>query len=358
MHTKLFIPGPVDVSQRSYQAMVQGLVSHRSLEFEEIYRTVQSGLQKIFESKDPVFLITSSAWGALEGSLKNTCRKKALCCTSGAFSEKWYEVALANGIAADALKHDWGTPIDPNRVEEALKTGDYDAITIVHSETSTGTYNPVKEIMEVVKQFPEVISLVDTVSSFSGAPTPKDAWGVDVIVTGVQKALALPPGLALASVSNRALERAKAVPHRGYYFDFLELNQKHANNTTVTTPAIALIYALKDKVEEIESEGLKTRFERHARLNKRVHDWVEKQGLSLFPEKKYAAKTLSCIRNTRNIDLPAFNQALKDEFSFCIDGGYGKLKGKTLRISNMGNETEASMQALLDAMDVLIERFA
>lgn len=277
---------------------------------------------------------------------------------SGAFSDKWYNVAQRIGLNAEPLAHEWGTALEPERVKEALSQGGFDAITMVHNETSTGTRNPIGEMLEVVKAFPEVVSLVDTVSSFSGSPTPKDDWGADVMITGSQKALALPPGLAIASVSEKALKRAETIPHRGYYFDFLEILDNHKRGTTVATPAISLIYALQDKLEEIEEEGLEVRYERHERLNTRMHDWIEANGLELFCPKDYASKTLSCIKNTREIDVPALNQALKDEFGFCIDGGYGKIKGKTFRISNMGNETDASFQELINALDALINRFA
>ena len=338
--------------------MAKPLVGHRSAEFAEVYRATQPGLKAIFQSEDPAFILTSSSWGVMEGALRNVCANKVLCCMSGAFSDKWHYVAQHMGLDAEPLIHDWGTPLDPDRVRTALSQGGFDAITMVHNETSTGTRNPIDAVLQVVKEFPEVISLVDTVSSFSGSPTPKDAWGADIMITGSQKALALPPGLAIVSVSEHALKRAETIPHRGYYFDFLEILKNHERGSTVSTPAISLIYGLLVKLQEIEKEGLEARYERHARLNKRMHDWVDTHGLELFCPRNHASKTLSCIKNTRKIDVPGLNQALKDEFGFCIDGGYGKLKGETFRISNMGNETDASFQELLDALDALINRFA
>lgn len=358
MPYKLFIPGPVAVSERTYQAMTKPLVGHRSSDFSATYEAIQPGLKAIFQSEDPVFVVTSSAWGMMEGALRNMCAQKVLCCMSGAFSDKWHDVALRMGLAAEPLVHEWGSPLDPDRVKAVLDRGGFDAITMIHNETSTGTRNPIEEVLRVVQDFPEVISIVDTVSSFAGCPTPKDAWGADIMITGSQKALALPPGLSIASVSERALKRAESIPNRGYYFDFLEILDNHKRGTTVSTPAIPLFYALQDKLEEIDQEGLEARYARHERLNQRMHKWVDDQGLALFPQREYASKTLSCIKNTREIDVPALNQALKDEFGFCIDGGYGKLKGKTFRISNMGNETDASFEPLLNALDALINRFA
>ncbi len=206
-------------------------------------------------------------------------------------------------------------------------------------------------IMAVVRQFPEVISIVDTVSSFSALPIPKDELGIDIMITGSQKALALPPGMSLASVSKRALARAATVAERGYYFDLIEFQKNHENGMTPSTPIIPLIYALKSKLEDIKAEGFEARYERHARLNKAVRDWGLSRGFRLFPKEGYGSVTLSCFANSPGYDLPALNKTLKSKHQLVIDGGYGKLKGKTFRISNMGDETDASIAALISALD-------
>ncbi len=357
MSYKLFIPGPVEVSAKTYQAMTTPVVGHRSKDFVALYESIQPGLQKLFMTRDPVFISTSSAWGVMEGSLRNVTAKKVLNCMSGAFSDKWYDVSLRAGKQAKGLGYEWGTPLDPEDIRRELATGEYDSITIIHNETSTGTQNPIEAIMAVVREFPEVVSIVDTVSSFSALPIDKDALGIDVMLTGAQKALALPPGLALFSVSEKALKRAETLSDRGYYFDFLEFLANHEKNMTPSTPVIPLIYALRSKLEDIEAEGLQNRYQRHERLNNKVRAWVEKNGFELLPPPEFGSKTLCCVKNTRNIDVAAFNSELKKQHNCVIDTGYGKLKGKTFRISNMGDETDETMDGLLNALDGILPEF-
>ncbi len=355
MSYKLFIPGPVQVSEKTYRAMTSPVVGHRSPDFVELYQSIQPGLQRLFQTQDPVFLSTSSAWGVMEGSVRNLTRKKVLNCMCGAFSDKWHDVSTRSGIPADPLRFEWGSPVSAGAVREKLETGDYDVLTLVHNETSCGVMNPLADIMAVLRDFPEVMSIVDTVSSFSAVPIPKDELGIDVILTGSQKALALPPGLSLLSVSERAMERAAEVPGRGYYFDFLEFQKNHEKGMTPSTPVIPLIYALRSKLEDIEIEGLENRFQRHARLNQKVRQWVDSQGLELFPvHPDVASISLTCIRNTRDLDIPLLNRHLLQRFQCVIDGGYGKIKGKTFRISNMGDETDESIGTLLDNLDSLV----
>jgi len=207
--------------------------------------------------------------------------------------------------------------------------------------------SPLAELCAVLKKYPEVLSIVDTVSSFSVVPTPMDELGIDVLLTGSQKALALPPGLALFSVSPRAFERAAAIKTRGYYFDFLEFKKNQAEDMTPSTPTISHIYALQSKLDDIFAEGIDPRFARHARLNSKVAAWVEENGFDFFAPAGYRSKSLTCVKNNREIDIPALIQKLRERHSCVIDGGYGKLKGKTFRISNMGDETDETIDALL-----------
>jgi len=186
MSYKLFIPGPVAVSEKTFRAMSQPMIGHRSPDFVALYQALQPGLQALFGTKDPVYLSTSSAWGAMEGSVRNVVKKKVLNCMNGAFSDKWNDVALRCGRAATALKFEWGQPVDPGAVRRELSTGAYDAITIIHNETSCGCMSDLAAIMAVVREFPEVISIVDTVSSFSAMAIPKDDLGIDVMITGTQ----------------------------------------------------------------------------------------------------------------------------------------------------------------------------
>jgi aspartate aminotransferase-like enzyme len=354
MSYKLFIPGPIAVSDQTLRAMAQPMIGHRSADFVALYQSIQPDLQSLFYTADPVYLSTSSAWGVMEGSLRNVVKKKVLCCMNGAFSDKWLDVAQRCGLAAGGLKVEWGQPVDPAAVRAELATGQYDAITLIHNETSCGCMSDLPALMAVIREFPDVISIVDTISSCSALRIAKDELGIDVMITGSQKALALPPGLAIFSVSKRALARAATVTGRGYYFDFLEFQKNHEAGMTPSTPVIPLIYALKSKLADIKAEGLEARYARHARLNKTVRDWAFAKGFKLFPKEGYGSVTLNCFANTLKVDLAALNKALKSKHGFVIDGGYGKLKGLAFRISNMGDETDATIAALLKALDAVM----
>ncbi len=354
MSYKLFIPGPIAVSEKTLRAMAQPMIGHRSTDFVALYQSIQPDLQALFYTKDPVYLSTSSAFGSMEGAIRNLVKKKVLSCMNGAFADKWNDVAKRCGKDAGALKFDWGQPVDPEAVRKELATGAYDSITIIHNETSCGCMSDIAAIMKVVREFPDVISIVDTVSSFSALPIKKDELGIDVFITGSQKALALPPGLSLISVSKRALDRAATIADRGYYFDFLEFQKNHEGGMTPSTPVIPLIYALKSKLEDIKAEGAEARYARHARLNQTVRDWGFAKGFKLFPKEGFGSVTLNCFANTRNVDLPALNKALKSKHGCVIDGGYGKLKGQTFRISNMGDETDETIATLLKSLDSVL----
>lgn len=354
INPKLFIPGPVDVSERTYQAMQQGLIGHRSKDFQLLYASTQAGLQQLIGTTRPVWLSTSSAWGVMEGSVRNLVNKKVLNCCCGAFSDKWYDVSLRCGKQADKLQVEWGKSIEPDMLRAALQSGEYDVVTLVHNETSTGVQNPLRELAAVVREFEDVLLVVDTVSSLSAVAVEMDQWGIDVVLAGVQKALALPPGLAVMAVSERAIERARQVADRGYYFDFIEFDSNAQNSMTPSTPAISLIYALVDQLESIASEGFAQRLARHEDLNRLSHEWVSKRGWAFFADENRRSKSLTCVRMPEGFDTAEFVKRLRSEHNLIIDGGYGKLKGKTIRFSNMGNENRQSMQELFDAMDEVL----
>lgn len=354
-HVKLFIPGPIEVSEKTYRAMCEPMIGHRSGDFKALYAGIQPKLQTLFGTTRPVFLSTSSAWGVMEGAIRNLVAKKVLNCMCGAFSDKWLDVSKRCGRQADGLQVEWGQPILPAQIEEKLATGEYDALTLIHNETSCGVRSPLGEIAEVMKKFPEVMFIVDTVSSFSTEPIPMDELGIDVLLTGSQKALALPPGLALFAVSERAMARAKTIEGRGYYFDFAEFAKNQAEDMTPSTPVIPHIYALRSKLEDIFAEGVEARHARHAKLNAIVAEWVKARGFEFFAPEGYRSISLTCVKNNRDIDIAAWIKRLREKHKLVIDGGYGKLKGKTFRISNMGDETEETIRELLAALDDTLE---
>ena len=351
---KLFIPGPIDVSKETFAAMSQPMIGHRGAEFEALYASTQPVLKQLAGTSRPVFLSTSSAWGVMEASLRNLCAKKVLTLCCGAFSDKWFDVANKMGIAAEKIQVEWGEAISPEVVRKKLEEGGFDLVTLIHNETSTGVLNDLAGIAKVVKSFPGVLMVVDSVSSFSAVPISMDALGIDVLLAGVQKALALPPGLTIFSCSEAALERAKSMPNRGYYFDFIEFAKNAEKNNTPSTPAISLIFGLQHILSVIENEGIEKRFARHKKNNAMIHEWAARHDFKHFAPEGNRSVSLSCFHTPAGFDQSAFIKTLKSKHGFVINGGYGKIKGITFRISNMGNETPETMQELIDAMnDVL-----
>jgi aspartate aminotransferase-like enzyme len=240
-------------------------------------------------------------------------------------------------------------------IRAKLSEGGFDTFTLIHNETSCGVRNPLPEIAAVLREFPEVMFIVDSVSSFSTQPIPMDELGIDVLLTGSQKALAMPPGLALFAVSERAMKRAESIKDRGYYFDFVEFAKNQEQDMTPSTPAISLIYALESKLDDIFSEGVEARHARHAALNAQVHEWVSARGFEFFAPEGRRSLSLTCVKNNRDIDVAAWIKRLREKHRFVIDGGYGKLKEKTFRISNMGDETSETIATLLAALDDTLE---
>src|SRR6266568_4589782 len=310
-HDKLFIPGPVEVSEKTWAAFTRPLIGHRSEDFKNLYRAIHPGLQRLFGTKQPVFLSTSSAWGVMEASIRNLVDHGVLCCMCGAFSDKWFDVAKRCGKNAEPLQVEWGKHIDQKDLDRQLATGKFDTVTLTHSETSTGVMNPLPEICCVLAKYPDVALVVDTVSSFSGVRIDMDALGIDVMLTGTQKAEWMTP----------------------------------------STPSIAHIHALQSKLDEIFEEGLEARFDRHARSNALVHEWVRRAGFDFFAEEEFRSKTLTCVKNNRGIDVLKLARDLRAKHHLIIDPGYGKIQSKTFRLSNMGDETEETISHLLASLD-------
>ena len=354
-HVKLHIPGPVEVSEKTFKALGSPMVGHRGQGFKDLYAKIQPQLQQLLSTKQLVYLSTSSAWGVMEGSIRNLVQKKVLNCMCGAFSDKWLDVSKKCGKPADALQVEWGSPIRAEAIDKQLATGEFDALTLIHNETSTGTMSPLAEIAALKKKYPDVMFIVDAVSSMSAVPLKFDELGIDVLLAGTQKAFALPPGLAVFVCSPAALAKAATAKDRGYYFDFVEFQKNAEQSMTPSTPSIPHIYALSSKLDEFFAEGLDNRYARHAKTNQMTRDWATKHGFTLFPEKGFESITLTCVNNGakpggRTVDVARLQKLTKDQ-GFLIDGGYGKIKGTTFRLSNMGDETEATMNQLYAALD-------
>jgi len=354
-HVKLHIPGPVEVSEKTFRAFCTPMIGHRGQGFKDLYARIQPQLQNLLATRQLVYLSTSSAWGVMEGAVRNLVSRKVLNCMCGAFSDKWFDVSKRCGKEAEPLQVAWGAPIRAADIDKKLATGQFDALTVIHNETSTGVMSPLTEIAALKQKYPDVMFIVDSVSSMSAVPLEFDQLGIDVLLAGTQKAFALPPGLAVLVCSPAALAKAATAKDRGYYFDLVEFQKNAEQNMTPSTPSIGHVYALESKLADIFAEGLPNRYARHRRTNQMTRDWAAKNGFQLFPEPEFASITLTCISNGarpggRVVDVPKLQKLVKDQ-GFLIDGGYGKIKGTTFRISNMGDETEATMGELFAALD-------
>jgi aspartate aminotransferase-like enzyme len=354
-HAKLHIPGPVEVSEKTFKAFCRPMIGHRGQGFKDLYAKIQPQLQQLLSTRQLVYISTSSAWGVMEGAIRNLVSKKVLNCMCGAFSDKWLDVSKRCGKQAEALQVPWGSPIRAEDVDKKLSTGQFDALTLIHNETSTGVMSPLPEIAALKKKYPDVMFIVDSVSSMTAVPLKFDELGIDVLLAGTQKAFALPPGTAVFVCSPSALAKAATMSDRGYYFDFIEFQKNAEQSMTPSTPSIGHVNALDSKLEDIFAEGLEARYARHRKTNQMTRNWAAKHGFTLFPEKGFESITLTCISNGartegRTVDVPKFQKLVKDA-GFLIDGGYGKIKGTTFRVSNMGDETEATMGQLFAAMD-------
>jgi len=256
----------------------------------------------------------------------------------GAFSNRWHQITQENGIPCDKVEVPMGQAITPQLVDEALSKGDYDAVTIVMNETSTGVMSPVQEIAALVREkYPDVLILVDAVSCMAGVKIEFDAWGLDVCLAGVQKCFALPPGLTVCAVSDRARERARQVKYPGHYFAYAQMDKRYDKGQTPATPAISLIQALNRQMDDILAEGLENRWKRHQEMAAYVQDWARRY-FKLFSDERYLSPTVTNIENTRGINVAWLNEELGKRGAM-ISNGYGDLKEKCFRIAHMGDLT-------------------
>ncbi len=354
MHKKLFIPGPTEVAPDVLAKMATPMIGHRSKDASKLQRDISEKLRKVFYTLNPILLSTSSGSGLMEGSIRSLTAKRAIVFSVGAFGNRWFKMAEANGVPADKHEAAWGKPTTPEIVDKYLSTGKYDVFTITHNETSTGIMNPVEEIAEVRRKYPDVLWLVDTVSSMAGVKVEVDKLGIDVCITSTQKALALPPGMAICSVTPRALEHGKQVKQRGWYLDLLEIYKyvETKDYQYSATPSLSHMFAMDYQLDRILAEGLENRFARHKTMAEFTRAWA-KEHFALFPEEKYASMTLTTITNTRNIPVGTLNQEL-GKLGMQISNGYGDLKEKTFRIAHMGELTLADVKEVTAAIEKIL----
>ncbi len=349
--THMFVPGPVDVAPEVLATQTKPMLPHRSKDFEAIFRGTEEKAKQLFYTQTRVFQAASSGSGMQEAGIRNFVQKDVLSCVNGAFSQRWNDVAVANGKTADKLEVDFGEAITPDMLRDALKKKHYEAVTIVHNETSTGVENPLADLCKVVQEVsPDTLILVDAVSSLGGVKIEMDKLGLDFLLTSSQKCLALPPGLALASASDRAMKKAESVANRGWYFDLLLMEKHRLKDSTPMTPVMPLIFALDVQLDRILAEGLDARFARHAAMSKKVQDWAIAHGMEPLAKPEYRSKTVVTVNNSLKWDISALNKFLQTR-GMRIANGYGKIKDLTYRIATMGETSMKDVDALLTGME-------
>ncbi len=353
MHKKLFIPGPTEVSDEILQAMATPMIGHRSSAYAELHQAVETKLKKLLNAERRVFLFSSSSTGVMEGAIRNAVGKKVLNTLNGEFSRRWWEIAKSCGVETETIEVEPGKAITPELVAAALARGGFDTLCLTYNETSTGILGPLEDTARLVRaKYPDVVILVDAVSCMAGTPIDFDGWGLDVCLAGVQKCFALPPGLTVCAVSERALQRAATIPHRGYYFDFLDNEKFAAKFNTPATPAISLLYALDKQMDRMFEEGLESRYARHLAMADHCRTWGRTR-FSLYGDERYLSPTITHITNP-GFDFSALSKELGKRGAQISDG-YGPFKGKTFRIGHMGDLTLADVQWLTAQIDDIVK---
>lgn len=351
---KLFIPGPTNVHPDVLAKMATPMIGHRTPEASVLQKSISDKLRKLMYTENKIVLSTSSGTGLMEGAIRSITQKKAIVFATGSFGKRWHELAILNGIDADLHEEEKGNPILPETVDSYLKTGKYDTLAITHNETSTGVMNPLEVISEVVKKYPRVLWMVDAVSSLGGVKLEIDLLGIDVCISSSQKALALPPGLALASISKKAEERLIKIGHKGYYLDLLTLCEyiDKRNYQYSSTPSLSHMFALDFQLDRIFKEGLENRFIRHIEIAEYTINWAN-HFFKVYTKPGFESLTVTCIENTRKINVSELNKALQLK-NMVLSNGYGPLKDKTFRIGHMGELTIDDMMELTAAIEEIL----
>ena len=357
MAIKLFIPGPTVVTEDILKELSLPMIGHRTKKASEIQKRISDNLQKILFTENRILLSTSSGSGLMEGAIRSCTAKRAAVFSIGAFGDKWFKMAKTNGIPADKFSSVMGEPTTPEMVDEALSTGKYDLVTVTHNETSSGIQNPVEEIAEVMKKYPDVIWCVDAVSSAAGSKIETDKLGIDVLITSTQKALALPPGMAICAMSKKAYDRTAEVENRGLYFDLRTIwdfiDKKNYQYTS--TPCLPIMFAMDKQLDYIvNKEGIEARFARHEQMAEFTRAWAD-EFFRVYPNRKYLSKTLTVIDShpkgcDEMIDVKALNAYLATR-NMTLGNGYGDLKDKTFRIAHMGELQMEDLKEVTSAIE-------
>lgn len=347
-HDILYIPGPTEVRPEILAEMARPLIGHRSGACKELVLRIAQKLSPVFGTAAPALFETCPATALMEAAIRNLVRKRVLVLTCGAFSERWHQIALACGKESDALSVEWGKANGVEDLARALTTKRYDAVTITHNETSTGAINPLAALASIARQHDDVMIMVDAVSSLGGAPIDFDKNGLDLVFAGTQKCLAVPPGITVYALSQRALDRASRVKDKGWLLDFVRAKKGFEKGETTATPSVSHLFALDVQLDAILKEGLPARYERHATMARRTQVFAKEVGLKMFPDPGALSPTVSTISGGA-VDVEKLLAAVRKK-GWVVSNGYGKLKGQTFRIGHMGDHTVAGLDKLLQAM--------
>ena len=336
----LMLPGPTTVDPRVLQAMAKNVVNHRGDEFGVIYDETTELMSKTFQTKNSSYILTGSGTSAMEAALANLVGKdeKVLNVVGGKFGGRFKEIADVHGINAQTLDVEWGTAVTPDMVEEALEADeDIKAVTVVHNETSTGVAAPIEEIGEVMKNY-DALYIVDTVSSLAGDAVNVDKFHIDACVTGSQKCIAAPPGLAAVTFSDDAWAAAEKVESNSYYLNMPKYQKNGAKSPAQTpyTPSVNLIYALKEALEIIQAEGLDNRVARHHQAAAATRDAVKALGLELFPDESVSSATVTAVKMPEGLTDDQVRGTMLNKYGVQLAGGQDHLKGNIIRIGHMG----------------------
>jgi aspartate aminotransferase-like enzyme len=352
---RFFLPGPTEVHPDVLAAMNRAMIPHRGQDMVDLLKRMEPPLQRLCRTKRRVLVGTCSATGFMEMAVRCGVKHRALSLVGGAFGERFAAIVAATGRDVVRLHVPLGQTVEPDMLRDALKRTDVEAVTLVHSETSTGALAPLEELAAVVHEFDDVLLLVDAVTSVAGSPVETDEWSLDFVLTGSQKALALPPGLALAVASERMLEHAKSIPERGAYLDVIAFDKAAGNYQPTNTPAISLLYALDAQLARIEAEGgIEQRWQRHDAMRRVVEEWVggrgRELGFSYLPREGRRSWTVSCLEVPEGRNGRELVQAVKKR-GWIIGTGYGELKPTTLRIGHMGDHSPERVGEVLGVVE-------
>lgn len=352
---RFFNPGPVWVRPQVLQALGGPMMSHRSAAFSDLYGRILEKLPKVFRTKGQAHTLATSATGVWEAGLVSCATGPVLACCNGAFSDKWGEMSQKLGLETDILRSEWGKPIVADDVKKALAAKKYQIVTVVHNETSVGTISDLAAIAKVIRENSDALVFADVVTSLAATKVETDEWGLDLAVCGSQKAFALPPGIAVFSMSERALAAAKAKKHRGIYLDLVDVEAFGKKKQNPTTPSLPLLYALDVQLDHILAEGMEARWERHHAMLKAVEEWAPKAGFRFLPDPPAHSPSVSSLFPPEGVGAEDLNKAMKAA-GWTPGAGYGKYKSLNIRIGHMGDVDLASVRNVLTAYQEQAEK--